>query len=464
MQLNLKEQRRRVMAARTALVLDEPFFGTLALRLKLVEEAPCGCPDPSASSCPHTAWTDGQSLGYFPSFVATLNDPQLQSLIVHEVMHCAGGHPWRRDLRDAAKWNEACDRSINPTLRDAGYTLPPDGMFELDPSHKGKSAEWIFDRLPTKPPEEQATGGQGKGPPKPGQGQSAGQGAGTPAGGPSKPSNKGVNKPSNQAVNSPSPAAGTPSGRSSGKNDPSANGTPSQSGGPTPKRSSLGEVRDSPPTAEGSDEAPATESDWQQAVQQAAVLAKGQGKLPGELKRFAKTAAESRIDWRSATRRFAQERCASDYSFARPNPRYVASRIYLPALRNYEVGDMLVGIDVSGSVDDVLLGQFEKEMQAIADEVKPRRMIVMYCDARVHRTDIFERGDVIKLTSCGGGGTDFRPVFEAALALDEPPVCITYLTDLLGTFPDEDPGIPTLWVTGTNDARPVPFGELVAAA
>ena len=64
---------------------------------------------------------------------------------------------------------------------------------------------------------------------------------------------------------------------------------------------------------------------------------------------------------------------------------------------------------------------------------------------------------------CGGGGTDFRPAFDAVQTWEEPPVCIIYLTDLAGTFPEQDPGIPTLWVTGRSDAREVPFGELLLA-
>jgi predicted metal-dependent peptidase len=79
---------RRVTAARTALILDEPFFGQLALKLRLVE-------DPT---CP-TAWTDGVRLGYNPSFVASLSQAELLAVVVHEVLHVTNGHPWRREGR-----------------------------------------------------------------------------------------------------------------------------------------------------------------------------------------------------------------------------------------------------------------------------------------------------------------------------------------------------------------------------
>jgi Uncharacterized protein conserved in bacteria len=226
----------------------------------------------------------------------------------------------------------------------------------------------------------------------------------------------------------------------------------------------LGEVRDAPAACADPEETPASEADWQQAVQQAAVLAKGQGTMPGALKRFAKVASESRIDWRSAMRRFAQEVARADYSFARPNVRYVAGGMYLPSLHSTEIGVIAVGVDTSGSVDQTLLDQFASEIRTIADEIHPRQIRVLYCDSKVQSEEIFEHDDEIVLHAQGGGGTDFRPVFDHIAGWDEPPVAVIYLTDLMGTFPDEEPVTPTLWVTGSEHPRAVPFGEVVTAA
>ena len=144
--------RKRIAAARSDMILDEPFFGALALRLKLVE-------DPNAlepmSNSP-SMWTDGTHLGFHPDFVMNLPTDELVGVIKHEVVHCSNGHPWRRDGRDPYRWNEACDRAINPELRDMGTKLPDGSIYELEPSHKGKSAEWIFDRLPPAEPKKQS--------------------------------------------------------------------------------------------------------------------------------------------------------------------------------------------------------------------------------------------------------------------------------------------------------------------
>ena len=71
----------KMLRARTALILDEPFFGALALRLKLVEDPTC-----------KRLWVDGRSLGYNPDFVLSLTPQEVIAGLVHEVLHVAEGH------------------------------------------------------------------------------------------------------------------------------------------------------------------------------------------------------------------------------------------------------------------------------------------------------------------------------------------------------------------------------------
>ncbi|MFM0197247.1 hypothetical protein PQQ65_29495, partial [Paraburkholderia strydomiana] len=85
----------RISKQRTALVLDQPFFGALALRLKVVEDPSC-----------KTFWTDSVSIGYNPSYLSQLNDLQTRGVLAHEVLHVAGGHCWRQGDRDPDLWND----------------------------------------------------------------------------------------------------------------------------------------------------------------------------------------------------------------------------------------------------------------------------------------------------------------------------------------------------------------------
>src|SRR5260370_32378956 len=124
----------RIQKARTTLLLDHPFFGTLLFRLG-------GRPSSSIA----TMATDGVSLFYNPEFVDTMNAAELAGVLAHEVMHPALQHHTRRGDRDQARWNIACDYAINPMLLDASLTLPKDVL--IDNRLRGMSAERIYNLI-----------------------------------------------------------------------------------------------------------------------------------------------------------------------------------------------------------------------------------------------------------------------------------------------------------------------------
>ena len=369
----VSDAQRAVTSARTMLLLDEYFFGSLALRLKLRQDAGCG-----------TAWTDGASLGFDPGWIQTLTPAPIKTVVAHEVMHCACGHPWRIDGRDLKTWNIACDIAINGILEEAGFVLW-DGAYRPDSEQKGKSAEWIYDRLPKQP-----QGGGGK----------------------------------------------------LGQQQP-------------------GEVRPAPtgPDADGQD-AP-TEQEWKQAVQQAARAAKVQGSLPSALQRFVEEAVRPRVDWRAALRRFVQQCAQDDRTWKRPNRNYIACGLYLPALESAALGEIAFAVDTSGSMDKVDLAKAKAELLAVVDECQPSAVTVYYADARVAHCQRFERGEPVVFEPKGGGGTDFRPVVEAVNSQDNPPVCLVYVTDMGGTFPEHSE-VPILWVTDSSREAPIGEGEVVS--
>jgi len=135
------------MKARIALILDSPFFGTLALKLKLIKD-PVQAQD--------TASTDGTNLYYNEEWTKSLNKKEREGLIAHEVMHCALQHILRRQGRDPEKWNKACDYVINASLKAQGFTLPEGGCF--DDQYKDFTAEHTYNILPTDPEDDSGGG------------------------------------------------------------------------------------------------------------------------------------------------------------------------------------------------------------------------------------------------------------------------------------------------------------------
>jgi len=134
-----------MLKARAQLLMDQPFFGTLAIKLKLVA-------DPEVK----TAATDGTRLLYAPDFVSKLDPIKLRGLIAHEVMHCVFNHMTRRQERDPKIWNSACDFAINNHLVSSGFVLPDGALLSKD--YEDMTAEEIYNRIKDDAPKPCAWG------------------------------------------------------------------------------------------------------------------------------------------------------------------------------------------------------------------------------------------------------------------------------------------------------------------
>jgi predicted metal-dependent peptidase len=404
----------RIARQRTELVLSQPFFGALALRLNVRAE-------PSTK----TFWVDGETLGYNPTYMESLSDLEVRGVVAHEVLHVANGHCWRQGARDLDRWNDACDYAINPIVLSAGMVLPKGAL--VDPRYTGKSAEEIYCLLTQEAKQKQQSPQQ------------------------QQPQNRPQPGPQDQQ-------------QPKGKEAPhpgGQNGTaPGQSPGDQPARpGSFGEVR----PYKGPDK-PVKEAEWKVAVAQAAKAAAMRGKLPGDLQAMAGEAVRPVVDWRALLHRFAQQSSPSDYSFAVPNRRYLHLGFYLPSLHTPAIGDAVFVRDSSGSVFDETQAQFDAEILAVFHSLKPARLIVMDCDTRVTQVQIFERGDSPEIEPVrGGGGTAFIDPFNRVAQDGINPAFLVYLTDMVGRFPAVAPHYPVLWASTTPllRARKAPFGETV---
>lgn len=397
----------KLVRARTQLLLNQPFFGTLCVRLKLTPEP--GFP---------TMATNGQRIIFNHGFVEKLSPAELEGVLAHEVLHCALAHHCRRGQRDPGLWNEACDYAVNPILLDNGMRLPAGVL--VDPAFHGLSAEEIYARLKK---------GRENEPPPP-------DGSNHPSGG---------------------GCSGPPQSLTDGSSQNEPSDTPQLGARP----GGFGEVLD----AQGQDDGPASqaensrqEHEWSVAANQALHAAKACGRVPGGLERQLERARESLQDWRSILRDFIAAVDPSDYGWTPPNRRFVASGLYLPSVIRTGVGQIVIVVDTSGSVGCEEIEQFAAEITAIASAARPERIHVIYADAAVHAAEEFEAGDEMVLRPQGGGGTDFRPAFEWVEEHGLAPKCLLYLTDLCcRSYPDEAPAYPVLWVT--DSGRTAPFGE-----
>ena len=94
---------------------------------------------------------------------------------------------------------------------------------------------------------------------------------------------------------------------------------------------------------------------------------------------------------------------------------------------------------------------------------------MIWCDAKVQRVDELDepedleelRADINRQGGApGGGGTDFRPVFEEIEKRGIQPDMLVYLTDTYGSFPTQEPDYPVIWASVIKSPR-VPWGDVV---
>ncbi len=72
---------------------------------------------------------------------------------------------------------------------------------------------------------------------------------------------------------------------------------------------------------------------------------------------------------------------------------------------------------------------------------------------------MFLPGENLDYEVSGGGGTDFRPVFEYIDQQINYPTLLLYFTDGMGTFPEAEPSYDVMWVM--PEEKEVPFGEVM---
>ena len=108
--------KNKLVAARTRLIIERPFLGTLVLRLPLEAADPQWCKNSA---------TDARKIYYNAQYIEQLDIEQTQYVLAHEALHCALSHFARRHHREKHRWDVACDYAINPLLVNDGLKPPP---------------------------------------------------------------------------------------------------------------------------------------------------------------------------------------------------------------------------------------------------------------------------------------------------------------------------------------------------
>ena len=447
-----RESARRISDCVTALLRDQPFFGSLALRLPI-----------RADAGRETLASDGGEIRYSPEWVADTDADLIKTAIGRVVLACALKHHTRRNDRDSERWQRASQLVTHGLLRDAGFKLPADAE-----AWYGITVEQAYDRLP----EPQDGEGDGDSTATPSAGDSGDPSA--PQSGASDDDDGDNSSDGDDPAQGDDPQDEDAPGESQ-DDDPQREDAPRESretSAPSFDPSGTGEVMDAAARDDadaGTGDAPMDVNDeeqaWDEAMHQALNLAKAQGKSPGAVEETVRGAHTSTLDWRTLLRRYMTDAARSDYSWSLPNRRFIDTGLYLPSIRSEGIDTVAVIIDTSGSVDTDALAAFWTEVREIATELQPESVIVLQVDAALQDAAEYAPGDLPEqITLKGRGGTDFRPGFAWLEEQGTRPSLCLYFTDMeCDRYPNTEPHFPVVfcdWSVGTGLWRqPPPWGE-----
>jgi predicted metal-dependent peptidase len=328
-----------------------------------------------------TAATNGRDVMYNPKFIDTLNDKELNYVVLHEALHKVYQHMhlWKKLWKENPMLaNMAADYVVNYAIHEADADSeiakrPDSALFDM--AYKGMTTKQIFDML---------------------------------------------------------------------KKD--SNFVKQQAGHDTHDWEGAEALSD--------DEVKETAKQIDQALRQGEII---RGKMQGNKNRAVNEILEPKVNWREQLREFVNSTCKNKdrTSWRRPHKRFIGQDIYMPSMIGESIGQVVVGIDTSGSIGQKELNEFLSEVVAICDDVAPSSIELLYWDTAVAGHETYNQGDYKALVQstkpAGGGGTHVGCVNQYVKDKRIQPEAIIILTD--GYVEDDWGGnweYPTLWAVTTR--------------
>jgi predicted metal-dependent peptidase len=421
----IREYMKRILMSRLRILVNNGFYGLLLMHMMFSLDEKC-----------RTAATDGKRIFFGPAFLDDLSDPELDFIMMHEILHVVLQHCFRGVDYDQEQFNIACDIVVNSNILKSNNMNPlsitlakyGESMHKAPDGSEGyeHTAEEVYAMLP--------------------------------------PSQSKTNKGSSLTG-----TMGIPGDQGNGNAACSALGRAKKEKG---KNGDMPAVWDDH-TRWGMEEDDDTLRDvWVKRTLDAAESisirdpSNQRGLLPLFAERTLNELRKPQIDWRMILNEFIQEEIV-DYSFTPPDRRFDDSPFFLPDFNDTEnvVKDILFMIDTSGSMSDDMVTAAYSEVKGAIDQYDGKlKGWLGFFDAAIIEPQPFEDEEEFKVIHPeGGGGTDFQIIFEYVQMhmQNNLPASIIILTDGYAPFPKEHlaMGIPVLWLLNNDKVDP-PWGKV----
>ena len=399
---------------RQQLLVKWPFIGSVIMRMELV---------PVRDDRLQTAATNGDCIFVDIDFYAKLTKEQRLFVLAHEVWHCVMLHIARTGKRNRKLFNIAIDLEIHFTLLDEKMSEP--FVLPHEPSWAKLPAEEIYEELL-----KQVNGQK-------------------------KPSSEWCNGKTSKNFEQNKESFDTHIFHDD--SDKKDENTPSD----TSANNAAGEfvVDDDYHPFVTVEAIERTRGRVISAVQQ---LERTQGHLPANLVALLDKVRKPSLPWQELLKQFVTSCYGGKRRWLPPSRRHVWQDLYLPSMRDERL-KAVVALDTSGSTQ-YDLAMFFGELVSLMRSFGHFELTVIQCDADVHDVQIFtdarlpEKDHRWKIM--GGGGTDFRPVFDYVHKKSLKPDLLLFFTDGYGDAPANPPPYPVMWILTNNSRTPAPWGRI----
>ena len=396
------EARERLVTARIGLLLKQPFFGNLATRLKLT----------NADEWCATAATDGRKFYYNSRFIMMLKgEKEVEFLFGHEVLHAVYEHIGRRVDNDhqAQLSNIAADYVVNGDLvqHRIGEMITTVPCLH-DTKYYGWNYERVYEDLYENAEKIDV-------------------------------SDLVEQLLDEHLENEDSTTSDGPESKDGDGEEGNGRRKPKLS------KEELQEIKD----------------ELKEAVVNAAKQTSA-GNLPNNVKRIIQEITEPKMNWRELLRQQLESTQKSDYTWQRPSRRAWHMDAVLPGTDHEEMIDIVVALDMSGSISDSQARDFLSELKGITEEFNNYKIHIFSFDTEVYNPKDFTSenlDDIVDYEPEGGGGTDFACMFDYMKDNDINPARFVVFTDgyPFGTWGDPN-YCDTVWIIHGDDNPNPPFG------
>ena len=193
--------------------------------------------------------------------------------------------------------------------------------------------------------------------------------------------------------------------------------------------------------------------DWKKILSEANTIAQQRGQVPNGMTRELSELHKSKINWKNFLDKAIRASIPQDYTWNKPNKKYIGEGIYLPSTYG-ETVKVLFSVDTSGSISKEDLTDYISEIVAVSKCFSGIEFRFLTHDIEVYEDIHIYNGNIRKMLATpisGGGGTSHKPLYEhiKKKRYTASTKLLISFTDGYSDFPDKLT-IPTIFVLSRN--------------